>query len=100
MFQADMPNKSSLPLSALSEIPKPRPDALHITALVKDDGGVAGYQLSNGSILNKAQAVAMAKQGGIKGVGIAHRNGNEYLKSIPDSTESNNLSCLPSITCE
>ena len=40
----------------------------------------------------------MAKAGEIKGVGIAHRKGSEYLKSLPDDTEENNLGNLPSIS--
>ncbi len=39
----------------------------------------------------------LARQGEIKGVGVASRNGNEYLKSLPDGTENNNLSNLPSV---
>jgi hypothetical protein len=93
-------NTSSLPMKALSEIPTPNSDAQHITALVKNGGRVAGYQLSDGSILDKPNAVALAKQGGIAGVGISSRNGNEYLKSLPDDTENNNLSNLPSVTLE
>ena len=69
-----------------------------ITAQVKENGQVVGYQLSDGTILDKPEAVALAKQGGITGVGIAHRNGEEYLKSFPDDTEGNNLSSLPSIS--
>ena len=42
--------------------------------------------------------VTMAKAGEIKGVGIAHRNDSEYLKSLPDDTESNNLGNLPSVS--
>ena len=91
-------NKNSLPMKALSEIPTPRADAAHITSLVKNGGRVTGYQLSDGNILNKYDAVELAKQGGIAGVGISSRNGNEYLKSLPDETENNNLSNLPSIT--
>ena len=41
-----------------------------------------------------------AKDGEIRGVGIAHRKDTEYLKSIPDETENNNLSSLPSVTPE
>jgi len=89
---------SSLPLNTLSEIPKYKEDAQQVTALVKDNGRVRGYQLSDGRILDKPVAVALAKQGGIANVGIAHRNGSEYLKSLPDGTESNNLSNLPSIS--
>jgi len=96
-----MPDKNkstSLSMNALNEIPTPNADPQHITALVKDDGRVSGYQLSDGSILDKPEAVELAKQGGIAGVGISNRKGNEYLKSLPDGTENNNLSNLPSIT--
>lgn len=89
---------SELPKMALDEIPIPKEDAKEITALVKDSGKVTGYQLSDGNVLDKSQGVALAKEGGIQGVGIANRKGNEYLKSIPDDNENNNLSNLPSIT--
>ena len=94
----DNQNTSALPLMAMKEIPEPSNNAATITALVKDSGKVVGYQLSSGQTLDKQQGVALAKQGGIQGVGISERNGNEYLKSIPDGTESNNLSNLPSVT--
>ncbi|HIT34757.1 MAG TPA: DUF3892 domain-containing protein, partial [Candidatus Faecousia intestinigallinarum] len=45
-------------------------------------------------------AVNMAKQGQIAGVGIAHRGDTEYLKSIPDGKENNNLGNLPSVSSE
>ena len=38
------------------------------------------------------------KSQAIAGVGIAHRGETEYLKSIPDGTDGNNLSHLPSVT--
>ena len=88
---------SALPLMAM-EIPTPGNNAAEITALVKEGGKVTGYQLSDGQVLGKEEGVALAKQGGIKGVGISERNGNEYLKSIPDDTENNNLGNLPSIS--
>ena len=88
----------SLSMNAFSDIPKPKANAQRITALKKDSGRVTGYQLSDGRVLDKAEAVALAKQGGIAGVGISHRNGSEYLKSLPDDTEGNNLDNLPSIT--
>jgi hypothetical protein len=97
-IMADNTSTSSLPMNALSEIPTPNADAEHITALVKESGHVTGYQLSDGSVLDKPEAVQLAKQGGIAGVGISHRNGSEYLKSLPDESESNNLGNLPSIT--
>ncbi|HWR22215.1 MAG TPA: DUF3892 domain-containing protein [Feifaniaceae bacterium] len=89
---------SKLPMMALKDIPKPDADAREITALVREDGRVTGYRFSDGRILNKEEGVALAKRGGIKGVGVAARNGNEYLKSLPDGTEGNNLNNLPSVT--
>jgi len=91
---------SSLPLMAMKEIPMPGNGALEVTALVKESGKVTGYQLSNGRVLSKEEGVALARQGGIKGVGISERDGNEYLKSIPDGTEGNNLSNLSSVSQE
>jgi len=90
----------SLPLNAFSEIPTPNSDAMTITALRKDEGRVTGYQLSNGQLLDKEDAIALARKGGIAGVGIATRDGSEYLKSLPDNTENNNLSHLPTISEE
>lgn len=89
---------SVLPMMALSDIPESKPDAKEIVALVKDSGKVTGYQLSDGQILSKEKGVEAAKQGDIKGVGVATRKGNEYLKSLPDGREDNNLSNLPSVT--
>ena len=91
-------NLSLLPLNTLKDIPEPRADAKEIVALVKESGRIRGYQLSDGQILDKQTAVDLARNGGIQGVGIAHRNGNEYLKSLPDGTESNNLGNLPTVS--
>ena len=91
-------NASALPMMSMKEIPEPNNNAANITALVKDSGKVVGYQLSNGQTLSKEEGVALAKQGGIQGVGISEKYGNEYLKSIPDGTENNNLSALPSVS--
>ena len=88
----------SLAANALDDIPNPTSDAKDIVALVKDSGHVSGYKLSDGSIVNKEEGIQLAKAGGIKGVGIAHRRDTEYLKSLPDKDESNNLSNLPSIS--
>ena len=89
---------SKLPMMALRDIPKPNADAKEITALVKEDGRITGYQLSDGRVLNKEDGVQLAKQGGIRGVGVATRNGNEYLKSLPDEDEGNNLGNLPTVS--
>lgn len=90
-------NASSLPMNALDDIPTPNQNAKDIVALVKESGRVTGYQLSDGTVLSKQDGVDLARNGGISGVGIAHRNGTEYLKSLPDNEESNNLSSLPSV---
>lgn len=89
---------SELPITALKDIPIPNANAQQIIALVKDKGKVTGYKLSDGRILSKEDGVALARQGGIQGVGIATNQGKEYLKSLPDGNEGNNLGSLPSIS--
>lgn len=89
---------AALALNTLDEIPNTKSDAKNIVGLVKQSGRISGYQLSDGSIVNKEEGVQMAKQGDIKGVGIAHRKDTEYLKSLPDGSENNNLGNLPSIS--
>ncbi len=93
-------NGSELVKNTLDEIPEANSNAKRITGLVKENGRVTGYQLSDDTIVEKPQAVQMAKQGEIAGVGIAHRGDNEYLKSIPNDKENDNLGNLPSITVE
>ena len=83
--------------NTLDTIPKPKNDAKQIVGLIKDKGRVTGYRLSNNLDVTKAEAVSMAKNGDIKGVGIAHRKDNEYLKAIPNGSESDNLSSLPTV---
>ena len=82
----------------LDQIPQANANAKRIVGLVKKGGRITGYQLSDNSIVEKQQAVVMAKQGQIAGVGIAHRGDTEYLKAIPDGSENNNLSNLPAIS--
>ena len=82
----------------LDQIPDANWNAKQIVGLVKENGRITGYQLSDNSIVEKQQAVNMAKQGQIAGVGIAHRGDTEYLKSIPDGSENNNLGNLPSVS--
>lgn len=86
-----------LPLNTFADIPKPNADAKQIVGLVKESGRVTGYQLSDGRVLDKDAAVQLARSGGIQGVGIATRKGNEYLKSLPDGSENNNLGSLPTV---
>ena len=91
-------NGNELVKQTLDQIPQAKTNAQRIVGLVKDGGRVTGYQLSDNTIVEKQQAVNMAKQGKIAGVGIAHRGDTEYLKSIPDSSENNNLGNLPSVS--
>ena len=86
--------------NTLDQIPRESPSAKRIVGLVKEGGRITGYQLSDHSVVEKQQAVNMAKQGQIAGVGIAHRGDTEYLKSIPDGSENNNLGNLPSVSPE
>lgn len=89
---------AKLAYAALDDVPQPKADAKEIVGLVKSSGRVTGYQLSDGSTVSKEEGVAMAKEGEIQGVGIAHRKDSEYLKSLPDGTEDNNLGNLPSVS--
>ena len=84
----------------LDQIPQASANAKRIVGLVKEGGRITGYQLSDNSIVEKQQAVDMARQGQIAGVGIAHRKDTEYLKSIPDGIENNNLGNLPSVSAK
>lgn len=88
----------NLPSNINAVNPTPKPDAQSITQLVKHSGRIEGYQLSNGQIVSKQQGVELAKAGDIRGVAVAVRKGNEYLRSLPDGEESNNLGNLPSIS--
>lgn len=88
---------TALPKLAMDEIPTPDADAVSITALVKKHGRVSGYQLSDERIVSREEGVQLAKNGKIKGVGVAHNKSTEYLKSIPDDSEANNLSSLPTV---
>lgn len=86
--------------NTLDRIPDATPDAKTITGLVKKEGKITGYQLSDNSVISKQQGVNMAKQGKISGVGVAHRGNTEYLKSIPNGNENDNLGNLPSVSSE
>lgn len=90
--------QNRLAQNTLDKIPSPSSNARSITGLVKKSGKVTGYRLSDDTVMEKEQAIQLARQGGIAGVGIAHRGNTEYLKSVPDSSDSNNLSNLPSVT--
>ena len=89
---------AKLAYAALDDVPSQKSDAKEIVGLVKSSGRITGYQLSDGATVSKEEGVAMAKAGEIQGVGIAHRKDSEYLKSLPDGTENNNLGNLPSVS--
>lgn len=84
--------------NTLDQIPQANPDAKRIVGLIKKGGKITGYKLSNQTYVSKPDAVSMAKQGQIAGVGIAHRGDTEYLKAIPNGDENDNLGNLPSVS--
>lgn len=86
--------------NTLDQIPQANANAKRIVGLVKESGRITGYQLSDKSFISKPEAVSLAKQGQIAGVGIAHRGDTEYLKSIPNGNENDNLGNLPSVSPE
>lgn len=86
--------------NTLDQIPQAGPNAKRIVGLVKEGGRITGYKLSDETFVSKPEAVSMAKQGQIAGVGIAHRGETEYLKSIPNGSENDNLGNLPSVSPE
>ena len=89
---------AALAQNTLDQIPRAKSDAREIVGLVKHSGKIDGYQLSDGSTVSKQEGVNMAKAGDIKGGGVAHRGDTEYLKSIPDNSDDNNLGSLPSVS--
>jgi len=91
---------NNLVKNTLDQIPLAKENAKHIIGLVKEDGRITGYQLSDKTIVSKQDAVNMAKQGQIADVGIAHRGDTEYLKSIPNGSENDNLGNLPAVSPE
>lgn len=93
-------NGINLVKNTLDQIPQAGPNAKRIVGLVKESGRITGYKLSDESIVSKPEAVSMSKLGQIAGVGIAHRGDTEYLKSIPNGDENDNLGNLPSVSPE
>ena len=87
----------NLPKNINEEVPKPNENAKSITKLIKHSNEVIGYELSNGQRVSKEEGVQLAKMGELSGVAVALNKGNEYLRSLPDETENNNLGSLPTI---
>ncbi len=90
-------NLASSPAIMNKMNPAPDADAKTIVAVVKHSGEITGYQLSDGQIISKLEGIELAKGGHIRGVGVAENRGNEYLRSLPDGAEGNNLGNLPVI---
>lgn len=91
--------KNQVPPMQINKVtPEPKQDAVSVTGLVKDDGRVSGYRLSDGETVTKEEGVRLAKENRIKGVAVAERKGSEYLRSLPDEKEGNNLGNLPAVT--
>lgn len=87
-----------LPVNINKEVPTSNTNAQSITALIKKSGEVVGYELSSGEKISKEQGVQMAKEGQIAGVAVGvSKKGEEYLRSLPDQNENNNLSSLPTV---
>ena len=86
--------------NTLDQIPTPKENAKEVVGLVKESGKVTGYTVSDDTVVSRQDGVNMAKSGRISGVGIAHNGDTEYLKSIPNGSENDNLGNLPSISPE
>lgn len=64
---------------------------------VKHDskGEITHFKLDDGSTVTKEEAVSMAKNKKINNVAIGvSKSGENYLRSIPDGNEDNNLDNL------
>ena len=93
-----MDNQSNIPLTGIQSGSQSNSNKQSIKAVIKNSGEITGYELSNGEQITKERGVELAKAGSISGVSVsASRKGEEYLRSLPDQDESNNLSSLPII---
>lgn len=76
-------------------------NAEQITKLIKSGGEVVGYELESGKHISVQQAIDMARSNQLKHVGVStSKDGSEYIRSLADGDESNNLGNLPSITAD
>ena len=73
-------------------------NAEQITKLIKHSGEVVGYELASGRHISVNEAIEMAKANQLVHVGVSiSKDGSEYIRSLADGDESNNLGNLPSI---
>ncbi|QAT48499.1 DUF3892 domain-containing protein [Caproiciproducens sp. NJN-50] len=98
MAQDHMEGGGPLPKSINEFTPDPKADALSITGLVKSSGKITGYQLSDGRKITREEGVRMTRENQIRGVAVAVKKGTEYLRSLPDGSEDNNLGSLPTVS--
>lgn len=62
-----------------------------------EDGDITNVLTSTGEELDVSKAVALAKSGTVESVVVGkNRNGNDVIKSSPNSTTEDNLDNLPS----
>ena len=54
--------KSALPMAALDEIPQPSENAKEIVGLVKAQGKVTGYKLSDGQMVSRVKELLWQKR--------------------------------------
>lgn len=76
-------------------------NAQAITKRIKKDSEVVGYELENGEHITVKQAIEMAKSNQLQHVGVSiSKDGSEYIRSLADGDESNNLGNLPCIIAD
>lgn len=69
---------------------------LSVVAVKMDGSEISLYKLSDGTVVDKNRAVALAEQGLISGCDIGHsKYGEPYLRGRNDGDMSNNLKELP-----
>lgn len=98
-----MENKEDLYLShVVNEVVSEGGQGAHqITKLIKSGGQVVGYELESGVHVSVQQAIDMAKHNQLEHVGVStSKDGSEYIRSLADGDESNNLGNLPSISAD
>lgn len=75
---------------------------MNITGIKHDSKGeITAYKLDDGSVISKQEGISLTKQGKIEGMIIGtSKAGKEYLRSMPDGKESNNLDNLKEVQQE
>ena len=72
------------------------PNKAIIQAVRYENGGISAVKFQDGTVVDIAQAIAMAEAGLIEDVNVGrNREGQKTLRSYPDGDPSNNLSNLP-----